>query len=141
MFNESDTSFIRWAAETSLLPPRERERILLILTLSYIELLANCLLKEQGLGGSRNLQGKVDKLLRHGLIDNELHELIQWLRELRNKAAHEPFFRLKQSDVQHLPSYWSSPQHFEHVCKGICGNLWNRHAAIFDRVFGTLPGA
>ena len=141
MFKESDTSFIRWVTETSLLPSRERDRILLILTLSYIELLANCLLKENGIGGSSNLKGKVDKLLHHNLIDTELHQLIQSFREIRNRAAHEPFFRLKQSDVANFPSYWSKPEYFEHACKGLCGSLWNRHAALFDRVFGTLPGA
>jgi len=141
MFQEDDTSFIRWVTEASLLPVRERERVLLILTVGYVELLVNCLAKEHGITGAPNPHQKINKLLAAELIDSELHNLLGWIRKLRNKAAHDPFFRLKSQDVQHLPSYWSDPQHFEHVCKGICGSLWNRHGATFDKVFGTLPRA
>ncbi|KAF1708304.1 hypothetical protein CSC70_13145 [Pseudoxanthomonas kalamensis DSM 18571] len=141
MFLEADTSFIRWATETSFLPAREKERMLLILTAGYIELLANCLAKERNLPEFKSLHQAIEKLRDLDLIDTELHELLHWLRDLRNRAAHEPFFRLQPEDVKHLPSYWSDPQYLEHACKGICGSLWNRHAATFDKVFGNLPRA
>ena len=77
-----------------------------------------------------------------GLLDNQLYKIIDRFRRLRNRAAHEPFFKLKSTD---LDFFKDSMKIFYHqdiknndlhaFCVGLISSIWNINLEILRPVF------
>lgn len=79
---------------------------------------------------------KLRALNKIGAINDDLHEVLQWFRKLRNRAAHEPVFRVTDHDLQRIgrPQAKDNRQFF-FLCAQILGDYWNLHGKFFAAKF------
>lgn len=71
-----------------------------------------------------------------GILSDDEYRLFDWFRKIRNRAAHEALFELKENDFQKInPPEYRSPSKLYDICFGLVGSFWNKHVPIFGPVF------
>ena len=127
---------------------KDNERLLVIVTHGFIELLLNVIIeakckRAKKIKDSRDYHQSVKLVLLNeiGLIDDNLFKILDWFRRLRNKAAHEPFFTLSDSDSDYINKTLESFPPGEasgglpSFCLQIVGVIWNPHRKILIPAF------
>lgn len=127
---------------------KDNERLLVLVTHGEIELLLNVIIeakckRAKKIKDSRDYPQSVKLVLLNeiGLIDDNLFKVLDWFRRLRNKAAHEPFFTLSDSDSDYINKTLESFPPGKAIgglprfCTYIVGVIWNGHKDILMPVF------
>jgi hypothetical protein len=71
-----------------------------------------------------------------GHLDDELYEVLDWLRKLRNDAAHKPFFEMTRSGLasfKHTKSL--KPEQFFTFLDWVIGTIMNRNLLDLAPIF------
>jgi hypothetical protein len=118
-------------------------RSVFILTNALLEILVDILIENKIKNGKKVLQNNIDfsyaaKILLINeveLINDNYYHILECLRKLRNKAAHDPLFDLKKEDLSSLPSEYQDPKTISESCTTIIGGLWNTYKDIFIKYF------
>lgn len=131
------------------------QRLLVIVTNGYLELLLNSIIDYKCKNGkskitqnNRDFSYSVKLVILNELklLDDRLYEILDWFRKVRNRAAHEPIFILKKDDFfyankaldRFIPSEsLYKPNDFFHFCTLLIGTVWNENLTIFNQVFGS----
>jgi hypothetical protein len=59
-------------------------------------------------------------------------ERFDWLRKLRNRAAHDPLFAISRDDLALFKdTEHSDPANFHDLCIYLVAGFWNRHVELF----------
>jgi hypothetical protein len=137
-------------------------RMQIIVTCGFVELLVNTLIEAKCRHGKRILDSRDFTLsvrlilLREiGVIDDPWFKMLDWLRDIRNSAAHDAVFGIDAlNDLQlfrelaaqfpdsfprdSIPVFLdpNNPDNLKFVCTGIVFGFWVRHEEIFAK---TLP--
>lgn len=113
---------------------------LIILANTFLELLVNILIQERVKNKNKIVSGseytysiKLVILNEKNIIDNILYRHIDTLRKIRNKAAHEPVFKINSDDIKDLPI--RENEKLYDGCITIIGTLWNRNKDTFMKYF------
>lgn len=113
---------------------------LIILTNALLELLTNILIEEKLKNKNKIANGneytyaiKLVILNERNIINDILFKDIDTLRKIRNKAAHEPVFKLNHNDIKYLPI--RKNEKLYDGCVTVIGSLWNQHKNIFMKYF------
>ena len=127
---------------------KDNERLLVIVTHGFIELLLNVIIeakckRAKKIKDSRDYPQSVKLVLLNeiGLIDDNLFKVLDWFRRLRNKAAHEPFFTLSDSDSDYINKTLKSVPPGKAIgglprfCFQIVGMIWTPHRKILIPAF------
>src|SRR6266496_4078411 len=88
--------------------------------------------------GNRDYPHSTKLVLLHelSLIDDELFARLNWLRKLRNRAAHEAFFLVTPNEMTSFPGrYPETHKNFADFCFITLGVLWNSHNGFFTPRF------
>ena len=125
-------------------------RLLILVTNGFLELLVNNLIDTKCKNAKRITSNHRDypysaKLLLLNEIEvlpDDVYQVLDWLRKLWNRAAHEPLFDVAKSDLTHLKNQnWHDPSKLYNFCAAIIGSLWNEHLDVFVPVFApSLSG-
>jgi hypothetical protein len=87
---------------------------------------------------NRDYSFSVKLVLLHemGKISEENFANVNWLRDIRNRAAHDPVFEVTRDDVARLSFGGKKVTAFDYgVCGQIFGEFWNDHSLLFSRTF------
>jgi hypothetical protein len=126
-------------------------RFQVIVTHGVIELLVNTLIEHRCKHGKRMSERRRDyphsvKLVvlhEKGLLTDLQFKLLDWFRELRNDAVHEPFFEITPKRLEALKGVVSVgpktplhlPENFHELCTTFVFGLWNHHVQLFAELF------
>ena len=141
-----DAPMIKITREITMV--KNNNRLLVLVTHGFIELLINALIdhylknskKVTNDGRSYPHSTKLLLLNELGIIDDNLYKVFNWFRKLRNRAAHQPIFKVNKDDLKNLrPEKYKNPSNFYNLCMGeLIGGFWNQHIPIFGPIFA--PG-
>jgi hypothetical protein len=125
-------------------------RAQIVVTCGFLELLVNTIIAEKCRHGKKiasshrdfPLSVKLVLLNELGLIDDEWFERLDWIRDIRNKAAHRAVFEITTDHWKTLdglgviPKNWSTqhPQFVGSICTNLVFGFWLLHAETFGRV-------
>jgi len=80
-----------------------------------------------------------------GILHDDLFEIMNRLRRLRNDAAHQPFFEVDHNRVKHIAepfeknfpkdSEWSISENIHDMCAAIINSVWANYQGILAPVF------
>ncbi len=143
---EEDDQLIRFHKEIGRV--KDDERLLVLVTHGEIELLLNVIIeakckRAKKIKDSRDYPQSVKLVLLNeiGLINDHSFKILDWFRRLRNKAAHEPFFTLSDSDSDYIDKTLElfAPGKaiggLPRFCFQIVGMIWNPHRKILIPAF------
>ena len=73
-----------------------------------------------------------------GIISDKEFLHLEWYKDIRNQAAHEPLFKITNESFIKLgnPSY-SSPDKLLKLTTDLLGSIWNAHYELFTPSFGN----
>ena len=121
-------------------------RLVVLVGNGFLEVLVNILVREKLKNGkriqkdSRTYTYSVRLLLLHesGVINDKEFRTLDWYRDIRNRAAHEPLFTLNNSDFDALgnPSYSTIDSLFK-LTTDLIGSIWNTNSELFSPLFGA----
>ena len=119
---------------------KENPRLLVIVSHSFVEMIVKTLsdhhLPEVKL---KNHNQRLEKLRKEQVIDEFQFQVYDWFRELRNKAAHTPIFRLYASDFEPLFGLVKREQlgvqSFHRFSIKLISELWNKHLDVLGPVY------
>jgi len=141
-----DAPMIKITREITMV--KNNNRLLVLVTHGFIELLINALIdhhlknskKVTNDGRSYPHSTKLLLLNELGIIDDNLYKVFNWFRKLRNRAAHQPIFKVNKDDLKNLrPEKYKNPSNFYNLCmEELIGGFWNQHIPIFGPIFA--PG-
>lgn len=144
-----DKVFIQVAK--ALFDSRENARSVIIIAHGFIELLVNTLIEKKTKNGkkmanSRDFPHSAKLIILHelGLITDYRFQTLDYFRKLRNKASHEPLFKIDLiklksefnqfvSDTPGIPNFRASTLH--EFCLLLVITLWSDHSETFVPVF------
>jgi len=119
-------------------------RLLVLVTGGFIELLinalvdANCKNRHRITGKNREFSYSIKLVILHeiSVLSDELFAVLNWFRQLRNRAAHDPFFDIEADDLKDLtlPRY-QTPDGLIHLCNMITKEIWWRHDKQLGPIF------
>ncbi len=124
----------------------DNHRQCVIIMHGFLELLVSALVEAKCKNGKRIVQdsrtyphsSKLILLHELGLLSDPDYDDLDWLRKIRNKAAHEALFTLKSSDLKPFKgTQFESPDHFDALCFDIFVGLWNKHVELFSPKFAV----
>jgi hypothetical protein len=122
---------------------RDSQRSLVIITHGFVELLLNSVIDAKCKFGrtkitsnSRDYSHSVKLVLLNelGIMDDRLYDILDWFRKLRNRAAHEAFFVVSQSDLDFVNKSMNrflsvqiepSTGDLYRFCTLLIGTIWN----------------
>ncbi len=127
------------------------QRLLVIVTHGFGELLENTIISARCKHGkmritssNRDYPQSVKLVLMNelGLLDDRLYKILNWFRKLRNRAAHDVFFRLESSDLdfanrsidRFVPNV-PEQKDLLRFCQFLVGTIWNRHIDVLRPAF------
>ena len=128
---------------------KDNQRSLVLITHGFIELLLNSIIdnkcklgKKKITASSRDYPHSVKLVLLYELnyIDKQLYQILDRFRKVRNEAAHEPLFQIKEADSsffnQSLERFIAGeskrkPNNLYHFCILLIGTIWNENLDIF----------
>jgi hypothetical protein len=123
-------------------------RLLVLVAHGFIELMVNALIdhhlknSKKVTSDSRSYPHSTKLLLLNeiGIIDDQRYKVFDWFRKLRNKAAHQPIFRVTKNELSVIADKkYHDPEKLYEICVDLIGGLWNQHIPIFGPLFA--PGA
>jgi len=118
---------------------KDEHRMLILVTSGFIELLVNALIDvhcknhKKINASNRDYPLSVKLVLLHEmkvLSDGDFSNL-NWLRMIRNRAAHDAFFEVTTGELSQLKPEYSDPLTLHHLCLMIFGTFWNGHLEVF----------
>ena len=124
---------------------REQNRMLLLVTHGFIEMAVTELLKQNSkntkkiLSDSRSFPHSTKLLLLNeiGVLEDSEYAVFDLLRKLRNKAAHEPLFSLRDSDFDRIK--WNVDKNpledFHNFCIHIVAGILVAHKDALEPIF------
>ena len=128
---------------------REHHRPLVLVTHGFIEMATDALIKHHVKNAKRILHdsrtyphsAKLLILNELGVVSDANYALLDSLRKLRNRAAHEPLFELHENDFRtvRLADANGPIEDFHMYCILLLGRFWNAHLPILGPLFA--PGA
>lgn len=146
-------------AYTELFKHQRNARAALMVAHGMFELLVTVLVERKCKNGKKIATSERDfghaaKLVilhETGAIDDKWFESLNLLRQIRNRAAHEPFFELTKADlaIRNLPAAITDrwPKFYPDTLEGLeqkffetltctLGAFWNENKTIFSPIFG-----
>ncbi|EGR0130455.1 DUF4145 domain-containing protein [Vibrio vulnificus] len=119
---------------------KDNPRLLIIVSHSFVEMIVKTLsdhyLPEVKL---KNHNQRLEKLRKEQVIDEFQFQVYDWFRDLRNKAAHTPLFRLSDSDFEALVGVVKREQlgvpSFHLFSIKLISELWNKHLDILGPAY------
>ncbi len=132
---------------------RDSQRLLVIVTHGFVELLLNAVIDVKCKHGKKKItsnshdyshSAKLVLLNELGLLDDRLYQILDWFRKLRNRAAHETFFQLIPSDMDFANSSMDrflpvkvepTVNDLDRFCKLLVGTIWNNHLDVLVPIF------
>ena len=124
-------------------------RPLLLVTHAFIEIMVDALItkhlknSKKILKDSRTYPHSAKLLLLNevGILDVSTYRVFDWLRRLRNRAAHEPLFQLGKEDFANIKIDGANDplNNFYQFCILLIGGFWNEHNEVLGPLFA--PGA
>lgn len=121
---------------------KDDDRSLILVVNGFMELLVKSLIKVKCKNGKRILDDsrsypysiKLVILNEIGIITDSNFKVFDWLRKLRNDAAHDPFFELKTEDVTYLQLTGKKVDFFNGL-QAMIMIFWNEHSGLFFPIF------
>ncbi|MBO0216237.1 DUF4145 domain-containing protein [Vibrio sp. Vb2880] len=87
----------------------------------------------------KNHNQRLEKLREEQVIDEFQFQVYDWVRDLRNKAAHTPIFRLNDSDFEALVGLVKrvqlGVQSFHLFSIKLISQVWNKHLDILGLAY------
>lgn len=119
---------------------KNHPRLLIIISHSFIEMIVETLCEHHcPKTHLSNHNRKLEKLKKEHVIDEFQLKLYKWFLELRNKAAHNPTFRLKDSDFEPIANLIKKQQvgvNSLHIFSiKLISELWNKHLNVLVPVY------
>lgn len=132
---------------------RDSQRLLVIVTHGFVELLLNAVIDAKCKHGKKKItfnirdyshSVKLVLLNELGLLDNRLYQILDWFRKLRNRAAHETFFQLTPQDIEFANNSMDrflpvkvepTVGDLDRFCKLLIGTIWNKHLDVLVPIF------
>jgi hypothetical protein len=124
---------------------RTQPRVVVLVSHGFVELLVNALVDKRCKQGKRinsnsrdfAHSGKLIILHEIGVLSDERYKCLDAFRNLRNKAAHDPVFRLSKTDLQVIKqdTGFDQPEEIHDICQALVADLWNEHADVFGNIF------
>ena len=111
---------------------KSNPRLLIIVSHSFVEMIVKSL-SDYHIPSVKlhNHNQRLEKLRKEKIIDEFQFKLYDWFRELRNKAAHTPIFKLEDSDFEPLYGLVKREQlgvnSFYSFSIKLISELWNKH--------------
>ncbi len=119
-------------------------RLLVLVGNGFLEVLVSTLVKYKLKRGtsvsadSRTYTYSVKLTLLHeaGILTDKEFTTLDWYRSIRNRAAHEPLFRIETEDFAALgnPAY-ASLARLQSLTTDLVGQIWNKHYELFTPLF------
>ena len=119
---------------------KNEPRVLILIAHGFVERLVDEVLKAKCRHGRHFVD---DKEFSHGaklmilhalqLVDDELFTELDWLRKIRNEAAHQPFFKLSGQHLSQCKT--ADPDRLSSFLMRIISVLMNRHAEVLKPIF------
>jgi hypothetical protein len=124
------------------------DRSLILVTHGFVELLLNTIIdvkckqgKEKITANNRDYPHSVKLVLLHelNLLDKQLYQILDGFRKIRNRAAHEPLFKITDSDFSFLNPCLERfiqgeskyrPNNLHHFCHLLFDTIWNENLDI-----------
>ncbi|MGH9782941.1 MAG: hypothetical protein ACRD88_02045 [Terriglobia bacterium] len=111
------------------------QRSIILLSHGVLELLINglidarCKNSARITSDNRGYPHSTRLLILHeiGVIDDQAFRRLEWFRKLRNKAAHEPLFRVTAGDLAGLATRYRDPEKLNKLCEALVVSFWNTH--------------
>jgi len=143
--NEEDVIF---AFFKELNKMSDNQRLLVIVTHGFVELLLNTIIDVKCKHGKKKITSnhrdyphavKLVLLNELNLLDDRLYRILDWFNKVQNRAAHEPFFQLTAGDIalltQSLDRFISGesnrkPNNLYHFCTLLIGTIWNENLQL-----------
>jgi len=144
--NLRDDTFLLVMKELSIV--KDHNRLLLLVTHGFVEMAIEALIKhhlknsKKLLDDSRTYPHSAKLLILNelGIISDQLYGVFDWLRKLRNRAAHDALFRLRKQDFPTIKC--DDPidpvDDFYRFCVLLLAGFWNEHLDVFGPLFA--PG-
>lgn len=105
----------------------------------FFEMLVNVLIKEKLKGSAKIVKRPyATRLLiiyTTNLITENLYNALNVINKIRNRAAHDPLFKVEKSDLLTLPKSYQDPSNFEQTCIEIFTIFWNTYSTLFSEKF------
>ena len=135
-----------------LIAVEDHYRSLVIITYGYIELFLNSIIDAKCKHGIKRitknnrdfpLSVKLTLLNEMGILDDTLFQVLDKLRKIRNRAAHEPSFSITMAEWQILNKGLDrfipeeskrKPNDLAHFCKLLIGAIWNENLDIVSGI-------
>ncbi len=145
--NLRDDTFLQVMTELSVV--KGHHRPLVLVTHGFVEMATEALIKhylknpKKVLADSRTYPHSAKLLILNelGIVSDQNYRLLDWLRKLRNRAAHDPLFELREEDFQavRITDLNDPLKDFYQYCVVLLGSFWNAHLDVFGPLFA--PGA
>ena len=142
-----DDTFLLVMKELSLVQGHSRP--LVLVTHAFIEMMVEALIKKHLknsktiLDDSRTYPHSARLLILNELdiLNDRTYRVFDWLRKLRNRAAHDALFQLNKDDFANIKyDDRSHPlDNFYQFCILLLGGFWNEHVDVFGPLFA--PGS
>ena len=126
---------------------RDNQRSLVLITNGFLELLVETLIRTKCNNAKRitddnrsySYSTKLLLLNEIGVLPDWHYQLFDAFRKLRNRAAHEPFFEVSQSEIDQLSARTDTEsKDVYQLCVVIFATLWNNHIDEFGPVFAPV---
>ncbi|WP_339923138.1 hypothetical protein [uncultured Cyclobacterium sp.] len=121
-------------------------RLQIFIAHGYLELLMNELIKAKTKNYKKIISDnrsypystKILILNELGALSDEDYRVYDWFRKIRNKAAHDPLFKLKKEYFQNIrPRDYQEIEKFESICVDLMLRLWNANMEILGPAFAS----
>jgi hypothetical protein len=119
----------------------DEPRMLVIVANAFLELLVNALIDAKCRhaksisNNNRDFSYSIKLILLHemGVLSDASFRRLDWLRRIRNDAAHKAFFSIGKSELSNIiaEATLRDPKRFDLVSWAIVGSLWNEHLDVF----------
>ena len=126
---------------------RDNQRSLVLITNGFLELLVETLIRAKCKNAKRitddhrsySYATKLLLLNEIGVIPDWRFQLFDAFRKLRNRAAHDAFFEVPQSEIDQLCAKTDTEsEDLYQLCIVIFATLWNNHIDEFGPVFAPV---
>lgn len=119
-------------------------RLQIFVTHGFLELIMHALVKSKAKKGkkitddSRSYPYSTKILILHeiGVLNDDDYKAYDWFRKIRNKAAHEPLFKLTNDHLKVVKIGKSiDVENFDELCAALILRLWNDNMQILGPLF------
>lgn len=121
-----------------------QHRMQIFIAHGFLELLINAIVRAKAKNGKKitanamSYPYSAQLLILHeiGELSDEEYALYNWFRKLRNKAAHEPIFKITENELKGISTIeYRDINKFQSLCADLMLRLWNKNADILVPIF------